>query len=30
MNLPEVFKRRAWSVQDLICEPADVYLSTPV
>jgi hypothetical protein len=25
MNLPEVFKRRAWSVQDLICEPADVY-----
>ncbi|HOX26982.1 MAG TPA: PD-(D/E)XK nuclease-like domain-containing protein [Candidatus Krumholzibacteria bacterium] len=25
MNLPEVFNRRAWSVQDLICEPADVY-----
>ncbi len=25
MNLPDVFKRRAWSVQDLICEPADVY-----
>ncbi len=25
MNMPEVFKRRAWSVQDLICEPADVY-----
>ena len=25
MNLPGVFKRRAWSVQDLICEPADVY-----
>lgn len=25
MNQPGVFKRRAWSVQDLICEPADVY-----
>ena len=25
MNLPDVFKRRAWSVQDLIREPADVY-----
>ncbi len=25
MNLPGVFKRRQWSVQDLIQEPADVY-----
>ncbi len=25
MNLPAAFKRRAWSVQDLIREPADVY-----
>ena len=25
MNLPGVFKRREWSVQDLIREPADVY-----
>lgn len=25
MNLPDVFKRRTWSVHDLICEPADVY-----
>ncbi len=25
MNLPGVFKRRTWSVQDLIREPADVY-----
>ena len=25
MNLPEVFKRRSWSVNDLIREPADVY-----
>lgn len=25
MNLPGVFKRRQWSVQDLIREPADVY-----
>ena len=25
MKLPEAFKRRSWNVQDLICEPADVY-----
>ncbi len=25
MNLPGVFKRRTWSIQDLIREPADVY-----